>query len=292
MLAVPALAGAQERAGLGEFAFSRDSDGLQASVFSVGAAPLYAAPYRYTGVLARSLRYSQADWAVDGGAIGVQERRRYKDGWLHLDAGVAKLDGTSVSAMVSRGWFDESGRSVELMLERGLVDSRQGIEKNLSATLVGVGGDLPLAAATILTGSAGIQYVEDDNWRTHVRLRLTHELVVAPTAVQLQARYRGIRADNPHTGNYFNPRSLDEVLFGAFARVDRANWRGILWAGAGSQRVDGTTKGAYAVEASLVSPRLAEMPAYLTLSFGVKHDGARGDGYTYRYVSAGFAARF
>lgn len=283
---------AQERAGLGELGFSRDSDGLEASAFSRGAAPFHAAPYRYTGILARTLRYSQAGWVADGKAIALQDRRRYSDGWLHIDAGLARLGGTSVSAAVSRGWFDESGRSVELMLERNLVDSREGIEKNLTATLVGVGGDLPLTTATMLTGTAAVQYVEDNNWRTHLRLRLSHEIVAAPAAVQLQARYRGIRADNPHTGNYFNPRSFDEVLFGAFWRVDRSDWRGILWAGAGTQRVDGNTQDAYAVEASLVSPRLAELPAYLTLSFGVKHDGARAGGYTYRYVSASFAARF
>ena len=76
MLAAPALACGQERAAVGEIAFSRDSDGLEASAFSLGAAPSYAAPYRNRVFLARVLRYSQAGWAVDGVGIAMQERRR------------------------------------------------------------------------------------------------------------------------------------------------------------------------------------------------------------------------
>lgn len=292
-LAVPALSwAAEERAALAQAAVSSDSEGFHASSFSLGLAPFYASPHRYTGLLARSLRFSQADWAVGGEAVGFEDHRRYRDGWLHIDAGVAKLVGTSVSAALTRGWFDPSGRSVELMLERSLVDSRAGIEKNLSATLAGVGGDLPLTPATMLNGSIAVQHVEDDNRRTHARLRLSHELAAAPTAIQVQARYRAIRARNPYTGNYFNPRSLDEVLVGPFARIDRAGWRGTFWAGAGTQRVDGTRKRAYALEANLVSPRLAESPVFFTISLGVKRDGARAEGYDYRYFTAGLAARF
>jgi hypothetical protein len=287
-----AVANDQGPALLAEFFSSHDSEALKIYSFSTGYAPYYVTQERLGGVVARQLNFSQPGWALRGEQLAIQQRSKTRDSWTQFELGFTHLGHNSLAGAFNRGWFDDSGRSAEVFAERALVDSRRSIEKNLSATLVGAAADLPLSEHSVATGYLAAQYMEDNNWRSHMRLKLSYELNPAPAAVQVQARVRSIRASNPFTGNYFNPKAFDEVLLGTFIRFDHLDWRLNLWMGAGQQRADGNTRNAYVVEARLQAPRMAEVPVHASLTVGVRRDGARGEGYTYRYIMGNLGVRF
>ncbi len=279
-------------AALAEFTSSRDSEHLEISSLSAGIAPSYITQDRLTGVLVRGLRFAQPDWSQSGQQVMFVDRRKDRAGWQQLEIGATQLGRSSVAGAFTRGWFDDTGRSAELFVERSRVESKAAIEKNISATLAGVAADVPLGEHVMASGYVAAQYLEDQNWRSHVRLRLSVEFNPAPAAAQLQVRMRSIRASHPFTGNYYNPKAFEEVLVGTYFRIDHRDWRFTLWAGAGPQRADAATQSAYVAEARVIAPRMAEVPLHASLAFGVRRDGARESGYAYRYIMANLGYRY
>lgn len=277
---------------LGEFFASRDSENMEITSVSSGLALDYVTQDRMTGVLARQLSFTQSGWSREGQQVALQHRQKTRDGWLQMEINATHLGHTSMAGAVTRGWFDDSGRSTEIFAERMLVDSQRGIEKNLSSTMAGGAADLPLGEHAVASGYVAAQYVEDNNWRSHVRLKLAYEINPAPAAMQLQVRARSIRASHPFTGNYFNPKAFEELLVGAFFRFDHRDWRFNLWAGAGPQRADAITRNAYVVEARLLAPRMAEVPVHASLTIGARRDGAREGGYSYYYIMGNLGYRY
>lgn len=277
---------------LADFSLSRDSEQFEISTASAGFAPYYVTQDRLAGVLTRQLRYSQPGWSRDGEQVSLQDRRKSRNGWQQLEINATHLGRSSVGGSFTRGWFDDTGRSSEVFAERNLVDSQRAIDKDIAATLIGAAVDIPLDEFAAASGYAAVQYIEDNNWRSHIRLKLSLELNPAPATAQLQARVRSIHASRPFTGNYYNPKAFEEVLFGLFLRFDHQDWRFNLWAGAGPQRADAVTRTAYVIEARLQTPRLAEVPVHASLTVGARRDGARESGYSYRYIMGNIGYRY
>lgn len=289
-----AMAAAPEEpaAWMAAFSASRDSENLLVEQRGVGGAWWYLNPDRMAGMWINELRVAQDGWRASGTQANFQYRKRYRDGWLHTEAGVSNLGATFWSGAVSRGWFDDSGRSTEFFAERGMVDTRAGIGRKISGTLIGLGVDRPLAKSATVSASGAAQYMEDNNWRGHARLKMSITLSESPSLIEAQARYRVVRASHAVSRFYFNPRTFEELLVGAFLRIDRNDWRMSLWAGTGPQRIDGARKNAYAIEARIQSPRLVEAEAHASLTAGIHRDGARGTGYYYKYVNGNVAYKF
>jgi hypothetical protein len=279
-------------AALGDFFSSLDSESLEIASAASGIAPLYITPERLTGVVVRGLRYAQPDWHRNGQQLSWIDRRKGRDGWQQAEINATHVGRGSVGGAFTRGWFDDTGNSSEVFVERSRIESKAALEKNLSATLAGAAADFRVGANALASGYLAAQYLEDQNWRSHVRLKLSYEFNPEPAAAQLQLRLRSIRASHPFTRNYYNPKAFDEVLVGAFFRVDHLDWRFTLWAGAGPQRADATTQHAYVLEARVIAPRMAEVPLHASLAFGARRDGARDGGYAYRYVMGNLGYRY
>jgi hypothetical protein len=274
------------------FTGSRDSENLLIEQRGAGGAWWYLNPDRMTGVWLHELRVAQDGWKISGQQGAFQFKKRYREGWLHAEAGVAHLGRTFWSGAFSRGWFDATGRSTEIFAERSMIDSRAGIQKGISGTLVGGAIDRPLGPRVNTSVYAAVQYMEDNNWRGHARLKLSVTLSESPSTVEAQLRYRMLRASHSVSQFYFNPRSFEELLVGPQFRVDRNDWRFMLWAGTGPQRINGLHKNAYAIEARILSPRLVEAEAHASLTAGMRRDGARGTGYYYKYIAGNVAYKF
>ena len=191
-------------------------------------------------------------------------------------------DGDTVLGSVSV--HNDAPRRQEYFLERDVVATRQGLERDLHATFAGAAYDLPLDDRHVLTGLVGLQHFTGGNRRLHLRGRYV-AVVNEGWGLSAQLRTRYFRSSDPHQFDYYSPRWYAEVLPVLQLRRFRGGWMYQVAAGAGRQAdSDAGWRDARLLEASVTSPpteadwRFRASFHHSTTPGGVASDG----GYRYR----------
>lgn len=193
-------------------------------------------------------------------------------------------DGDTVLGSVSV--HNDAPRRQEYFLERDVVATRQGLERDLHATFAGAAYDLPLDERQVLTGLVGVQHFTGGNRRLHLRGRYV-AVVNEDWGLSAQLRTRWFRSSDPHQFDYYSPRWYAEALPVLQLRRFRGGWMYQVAAGIGRQADSDTGwRDARMLEASVTSPgdeedwRFRASFHYSTTPGGVASD----DGYRYRQV--------
>lgn len=274
---------------ISDYFYSNDSDAVTIQRAGVGYLWEYNSPQKNTGVTSHYLNYNGTGWNVEGTQVGTTFKRLNPSGWLIGEINITALNTnhSNITGLISKGWFLTPDSNVELFLERDYVDTQQGTEQGILTTNIGAAGDY-IYQNILITGYLSNQYFTDDNNRFHARTSVGYIFKNDGNRyLDMQAKYRFYENSNSYTGNYFNPNSFQEILFGPSFRVGINGWTLGGFAGYGPQRIDGDNKNAYAINFKLTAPKTINA-AFLSLIGGFRNDGARGDGYKYGYVNLVF----
>lgn len=142
-------------------------------------------------------------------------------------------DGDSVIGAISA--HDDGPFRKEFFIERDIVETRQGLEREIYATFAGAAVDLPINDRNVVTALAGVQTFTGDNTRLHLRGNYIH--VVKPEAgLSVQLRGRWFRSSDPGEFDYYSPRWYAEILPVAQVRRFVGGWELVGAAGLGVQR--------------------------------------------------------
>lgn len=269
-----------------DYFHSNDSDAVTIQRVGVGYLWEYNGPQKNTGVISHYINYSGPGWNVEGAQVGTTFKRLNPSGWLigEINATTLNTNYSNITGLISKGWFLSEHANIEVFVERDYVDTQQGTEQGIITTNVGAAGDYDYNNI-LTTVYVSNQHFTDDNNRFHARIGLGYIFTNDGNRyLDFQAKYRYYEDSNAYTGNYFNPNSFQEILFGPTFRVGVNGWTLGGFAGYGPQRIDGDSKNAYAVNFKLTPPKTVDA-AFLSLIGGFRNDGARGDGYKYGYVN-------
>jgi hypothetical protein len=181
-------------------------------------------------------------------------------------------------------------RRQEYFIERGIVETAQGLERGLYSTLVGAAYDLPLDERSVLTGVAGVQEFTGANRRLHLRARYSR-LLVEDWGVSAQLRTRYFANSEPREFDYYSPRWFAEAIPTLQVRRFRGGWMYQAAAGWGRQRdSESGWRSARLFEASVTSP--SRGPWSLKASMGYSDTPSATGGYDYTYFSLAASRRF
>lgn len=131
--------------------------------------------------------------------------------------------------------YDNSRFRKELFVERDIVETPLGLQRNLYSTFGGAAIDLPINDRNTLTVLGGFQDFSGDNERLH--LRANYVYVVSPKAgVSAQLRGRYLHNTVPREFDYFSPRDFVQALPVLQVRRFVSGWQLLAVGGIGAQR--------------------------------------------------------
>lgn len=142
-------------------------------------------------------------------------------------------DGESVIGAASA--HDSSRFRKEFFIERDIVETQQGLDREIYSTLAGAAIDLPASERTVFTALAGVQEFTGDNVRFHLRGNAVH---VLDPEIGLSAQLRGRYFHNTEPGefDYYSPGWYAQVLPVAQIRRFVSGWELVAAGGLGLQR--------------------------------------------------------
>ena len=145
----------------------------------------------------------------------------------------------------------------EYFVERDVVETPMGLDRDLYSTFVGAAYDAPLDDRNVLTGLVGVQDFSGDNTRLHLRGRYIRVLK-ENWGLSAQLRTRYFRSSDPHEYDYYSPRWYAEAIPMLQLRRFRGGWMYQAAAGWGRARDNESGwRDARLVEASVTSPKHA-----------------------------------
>ncbi|WP_338243083.1 hypothetical protein [Aurantiacibacter hainanensis] len=171
----------------------------------------------------------------------VRERQR-----VFLQAGdrsdewtwAARLGTDGNDVIGSASIHDESRFRKEFFIERDIIETPLGLERDLYTTFAGGVIDLPVDDRNIFTVLTGLQEFSGDNERIHLRANFIHVLKPdAGLSVQLRTRY--FHSTEPGEFDYFSPRDFGQVLPTVQLRRFVGGWQFLAVGGLGAQRFTG-----------------------------------------------------
>ena len=107
--------------------------------------------------------------------------------------------------------FDDSSYRKEFFIERDLIETPLGLERNLYTTFAGAAIDIPADDRNIFTLLGGVQEFSGENMRYHVRANYVH--VIKPEiglSAQLRGRY--FNSTEPNEFDYYSPEYFAQIL--------------------------------------------------------------------------------
>ncbi len=199
-----------------------------------------------TGLRYTEIRYGQDGWSRRGQQLNLLASRTARatgEGWI-VDLGVLQQgQHQTVTADVSYRQMLAGRHSMEVFLNRDVVETRNALDDGRSFTFGGVSGDYVMHPQWTAVGMVGLQSFSDGNLRRHLRSRLIYQ-PWTELGIAVQARYRYADSSEADVGRaYFNPTRHDEGMLAVSWRSRVQGWRTQVVAGAGRQRIndDGQT---------------------------------------------------
>lgn len=157
------------------------------------------------------------------------------DGWTWS----ARIGTDGDDVIGSASVYDDSRFRKEFFIERDIIETPLGLERELYTTFGGAAVDLPVNDRNIFTVLAGLQEFSGENERVHLRANFVH--VVKPElglSVQLRGRY--FHSTAPGEFDYFSPRDFGQVLPVVQLRRFIGGWQFLAVGGIGAQRFTGS----------------------------------------------------
>jgi hypothetical protein len=109
-------------------------------------------------------------------------------------------------------WFTTDDFRKELFIEREVLETEEGVRRNLVQTYAGAAIDIPFNDRWSATVLGGLQdFGSGDNLRTHARVNLSF-LAFPEQGVSVQLRNRYYRNSDPFEGSYYSPDWYRESL--------------------------------------------------------------------------------
>ena len=185
------------------------------------------------------IRIENAWYEPLGGS--VEQRQRVflqagdrSDGWTWA----ARLGTDGDDLIGSASIHDDSRFRKEFFVERDIIETPLGLERELYTTFGGAAIDLPLNERNIVTVLAGLQEFSGENERIHLRANFIHVLKPeAGLSVQLRTRY--FHSTEPGEFDYFSPRDFGQVMPTVQLRRFVGGWQLLAVGGIGAQRFTG-----------------------------------------------------
>lgn len=292
--AVPAAASAETGSGPAvgaEYFYSGDSDGTEVARAALDLDVSRTDETRYVGLRLEKARYNPNDRGWESrDRIFVRAAARAGDWQLRGSVGT---DGHSLIGSLSA--HDEARFRKELFVERDVVETAQGLDRDIYSTFVGGAVDLPADDRNVLTLLAGVQEFTGDNVRLHLRGSFVH--VVKPDwGLSAQLRARWFRSSEPGEYDYYSPRHYAQILPVLQVRRFTRGWELVGAAGFGVQRDSGTDwRGSRYVHARFRKPAgksAWSVNGALTYTDTPSVSGTSRPGYSYVQMSLGVSRRF
>lgn len=287
MLSMPAMAAAPEHAPAREALrpeawISSDADGNETQRYALGWDFSHRDVDHWWGAKVEHARFSGNGWSETehrlyvGGAGDIGQWR-----WN----GEVGTNGDDLLGNFSLQSQDPWRK--EFFMERGTLETREGVERGLVNTFAGASIDMPLAARWSASALAGVQdFGAGDNLRSHLRGNLVYALIPAQ-GISLQLRTRYYRNSDAFEGDYYSPPWYGEALGVVALRRHVGGYQWTARAGWGQQRSSGEGwKRARMLGFGVETPRWKD--AWLRLDAGYTDTPVltdRGTGsYAYRYL--------
>ncbi len=210
---------------------SSDADGTEIAKTALDLDFRHADGEHYQGMSLEQARFRP----FGQGWIG--DRRAY---WRFADGGGqwkwnGRIGTDGRTLLGNASIHNEVPRRQEYFLEREIVETPLGLQRDIYSTYTGAAYDLPFDDRNILTTVLGVQDFSGRNVRLQYRGNFVH--VIAPAwGFSAQLRLRYFHDSNPHEFDYFSPRWYAEAIPTLQLRRFRAGWRYAIAAGYGRQR--------------------------------------------------------
>ena len=230
--------------------FSSDADETDVAKFGVDYDFRHAAADDYLGI---SLEHAQFR---PSGQRGVDSDRlyvRFADGGTRWRwAGRIGSDGHTV--LGSFNVFNTDPFRQEYFVEREVVETPLGLQRELYSTFVGAALDIPFDDRTSLSTVLGAQDFDGRNTRLHYRGNLVY--ILSPDwGLSAQLRLRYFHDSVPGELDYFSPRWYAQAIPTLQVRRFVNGWRYAAAVGLGQQyTADAERRSARLLELSITSP--------------------------------------
>ena len=142
-------------------------------------------------------------------------------------------DGDNVIGAISVN--DNSRFRKEVFVERDVVETPLGLDREIYSTFAGAAIDIPADDRNIVTALVGAQEFGGDNVRLHLRGNYVH-VVDADLGISAQLRGRYFHNSDPRELDYYSPRYFAQVLPVAQIRRFVNGWQLLAAGGIGIQR--------------------------------------------------------
>ena len=193
--------------------YSSDKAGFDTFKMLAGFDFSYRDPEHYLGIAAQHARY-------DGPGFNANFNRAYVNYADSHDNG----DGSSWKWNALLGGDDHTwlgnaeiyreradGSRDDFFLERDIVETREGTQRGIYYTLLGVAEDFTLTSRWSATGVLAVQDFTGDNTRAIFKGRVVYVLS-EDWGLSAQLRTRWFRDSQPHEYDYFSPRWYGEWI--------------------------------------------------------------------------------
>jgi hypothetical protein len=267
---------------------AQDSDDFNVRKVGAGFAPLYRSANDFMVVKAANHRYSTSDWAIDATqltlartAINARTGLGYQAAMGLNDMGGRQL----LTADIDYSFALNGSTNAGLVFNRDWVETRKALENGISLSYFGGSLEHRFAPGWTAIGLLAQHRFSDDNVRSHVRIRMIHDLL-PDQGVNVQYRHRHFWNSNAPNGNYFNPDAYYEDMLALGLRRRVSGWLLVGTLGAGLQKVSSDPD---------TPTRLAELEGTSPLTGRVSFRGRLGfsdsatfggPNYIYRYLQA------
>lgn len=267
---------------------SSDADGAELTRAGIGWDFSRRDREHWVGVKAEQARFVENGWSHQEQRLYVQAAGTLGDGEVDDDTWRWRISpGTNGDTLLGSAALNTEGVGRrELFIERDLLETRAGVEREQVVTFIGAAVDRPLGAHGSVTGLVGWQHFDDGNQRLH--LRGTGVVPVwREQGLSLQLRTRYYRNSDPYLGGYFSPSWYADV-------IPAVGWRRFLSGqqvnavvGVGRQRTgEEGWKRARLLQVGYESPRWHD--SWIRVDAGYSDTpgtgGSAGDGYNYRFI--------
>jgi hypothetical protein len=267
--------------------FSSDKDGFETFKTTATADFGYQDPEHYCGIALQRARYNGPGFAATYNRAYLSYADGHDNGdgtfwkWNTLLGG----DGRTLlgNAEIYREHAD--GSREDLFLEREMVETRDGSERGLYYTMLGVAKDFTFNPRWSATGMAAGQDFTGNNTRVIAKGRLVY-LLSEDWGITAQLRTRWFHDSRPHEYDYFSPRWFAEWIPTLQMRRFYNRNQFLVALGYGRQHAsdNGWTPTKLA-EAGWTSPKRGSWYAKINAGY-TNTPSNTGYGYAYRYINA------
>lgn len=267
---------------------SSDADGAELTRFGVGWDVQRRDREHWIGAKVEQARFVAPGWSHEEQRVYFQAAGTLGSGDVDDDTWRWRVSpGTNGDQLLGSAAMNTEGpRRRELFIERELLETQQGVEREQVVTFLGAAIDHPLGERASVTGLAGWQDFDDSNRRVHLRANGVVS-VWREQGLSLQLRTRYYRNSEPNLGDYFSPAWYVDVIPAIGWRRFVSGHQFNAVAGVGRQRTAvEDSRRARLLQAGYESPRWRD--SWVRVNVGYSDTpvatSAQRDRYSYRFV--------